>query len=105
MALTLDTFQRFSLGAKRCVIADVDLDSSYPTGGESLTPANLRLGRIDFLIAEPSAGYVFTYDRTNKKLLAYYADNNAAGDSALIQVPDTTDLSAVTNIRIFAIGV
>jgi hypothetical protein len=80
----------------------IALDSSYPTGGEAI---DLGLNeRVDFLVTSPSGGYVGLWDATNQKLLMYYGDNNNASDGALIQVPDTTDLSALTAIPFFAIG-
>jgi hypothetical protein len=45
-------------------------DSSYPTGGEPLTPADLGLSSILFLHATPASGYSFEYDFTNQKLIA-----------------------------------
>lgn len=96
----------FVVGDRRVVIADFAFDSSYPTGGESLTPANLGFtSRIDFLFAEPKSGYNFVYDRANQKLLAYYNDYDAVADGAHIQVPDTTNLSSLSAVRVFAVGV
>jgi hypothetical protein len=42
-------------------------------------------------VASPLAGYVFTYDFTNKKVLAYWT--GAAYSAVLAQVTATTDLS------------
>lgn len=81
-------------------VGSVAFDNSYPTGGESIT---LPFTPV-LLIAESSAGYTFQYDYTNKKLLAYYADYDAVADGVLIQVADTTDLSALTDVRFIAIG-
>jgi hypothetical protein len=80
---------------------DITFDSSYPTGGEALTAANvgLKIG-IDFISFERKTvggvAYSFEYDRTSGKLIAYVATTGA-------QVADTTDLSAVT-IRAMVIG-
>ena len=104
MALILDQFKRTIFGNKRIVMCDCDFDSSYPTGGESLTAASLGIKTIELLIAEPKSGYVFSYDYTDAKLMVYYADYAAAAAGALIQIPDLTDLSAITNVKIFAIG-
>lgn len=105
MALTIDQNVSLNVGHRRGVIVDVDFDSSYPTGGESLTASDLGFaGTVDLLLAEPQSGYVFEYDRVNSKLLAYYGDNNNASDGPLIEVPNTTNLSTVTNVRVFAVG-
>ena len=74
----------------------VTFDSSYATGGEALTPSQVGLTSISGVEAiDNHAGYVFEYDQANSKLIAYWADNNAAADSALIEVANATDLSAV----------
>lgn len=107
MALTIDSFTRTVFGNKRAVICNVDFDDSYPTGGESLTPTNLGLRKIDWLEAQPTGGYVFQYDYTNQKLLAYQqtdpADTGGA-DVPLAQAGSTEDLSGVTDVRVFALG-
>lgn len=92
-----------SVGDMRAVIADVAFDSSYPTGGESLTAAMLGLSAIEFVIAEPAAGYTFEYDHANSKLLARWVDTTVDG-APQAQVADTTNLSAVTGVRIIAFG-
>ena len=104
MALTIDVIKRGVTRSGKMVVADLDFDSSYPTGGEPLTPEDLGLSAIDFLIAEPAAGYLFEYDHTNEKLIARHFDYDAVADGAAIQVPNTTNLSAVTGVRVIAFG-
>lgn len=87
----------------------VDFDASYPTGGESLTAADMALATIDTagVRIDPKSGYVFSYDYTNNTVLAYWQTDPAdAGGAniALIQVADTTDLSAVTGVTVEAKG-
>lgn len=83
----------------------IAFDSSYPTGGESLTATDLGFAAMPRDVrVEPKGGYVFEYDRTNSTVLVYYGDNNNASDGALIQVPDTTDLSAITGVKVIARG-
>ena len=51
---------------------EITFDSSYPTGGESLTPG--MVGGFDDIIniiIEPSDGISFSYDYTNEKIKAY----------------------------------
>lgn len=86
-------------------------DASYPTNGESFVDsasnkiaAFLPKGQVKLVLFEQKAGYVFEYDYTNDKVKAYYADYNAAADGALIEVPNTTDLSALTDVRWIAWG-
>lgn len=159
LTVTLSGDWMESIGNKRAVRATIAFDSSYPTGGESLTAANLGLGTIEYIRIDPKAGYVFEYDYTNKKVLAYrsgavaahthtlhfnnadvadgagtrvnigtnlmgantgadvsvagVADTSGAGGivnsgavsaAALAEVGDTTDLSSVTGVRVYATG-
>lgn len=120
----------------RCTIA---FDSSYPTGGESFTPADLGMKTFDVVQIQQASGLVFEYDYTNKKILAYSQGvtvgaagaatlddfpvtagpgastisvslTNSGGSAThnfgtLKQVPDTNDLSTITGVRVFALGV
>lgn len=82
------------VGQQLCVECDILFDSSYPTGGESLTPAMAGLTKITAVETQPSVdGRVFEYDLTGQKLLAFQSAGSAA---ALAQVPDTTSLVATT---------
>lgn len=104
MGLTLTKVSRNQAGQRREALYDFVFDSSYPTGGEALTAAQLGLKQIETLeVVESPDGYFFDYDRANSKLKAFYVDNNNASDGPIIQVPDTTDLSAV-NGRLRARG-
>jgi hypothetical protein len=82
----------FVPGQKRCTVTKVVFDSSYPTGGEALTPTDLGLNTVVFAEAQVqvagtgSVTAVF-YDITNQKLKAF---------TAAAEVANTTDLSAVT---------
>ena len=106
MALTVTPRQNFVIGDRRAVIADVDFDSSYPTGGEDLLPTTLGFtSRADFVLVEPAGGYTFEYDHTNSKVIARQGDNPNAAAAPAVQVPNTTNLSAVTGVRVLAIGV
>ena len=61
-----------SFGNKRASSGTITFDSSYATGGESLTPANIGLGRIERITFNHGEdGYVFKYDYTNQKVLVY----------------------------------
>lgn len=104
MALTVSAVRRTVYGNRRIVIANITFDSSYATGGESLTASDLGLTTIDHVSPGVSTGgYVTVYDHTNSKLLALYGDNNNAADGPLIDVASTTDLSAVV-VRVQVTG-
>lgn len=86
--------------------ATVLLDSSYPTGGEALTAANLGLTTLLVVVPSCPAGYVAEYDYANSKLLMYRQKDPAAAGGADIPLPEvgnTISLATVT-VRIFAIG-
>lgn len=83
--------------AEFCVIA---FDSSYPTGGEPVTPAIFGMSKVVAVqpigpaMAIAGAGtsaYTVGYDAVNKKLQAF---GGAASGVAGAEVANTTDLSA-----------
>lgn len=76
----------------RMVIKRVTFDSSYVTGGEPLTAANLGLASVVAAFATGATGYKFGYDTTNSKLLAY---RSGASGTAFAEVGNTVDLSAI----------
>lgn len=105
LALTEKERSRTVLGNKRFVVFDIAWDSSYPTGGESLSAADVGMTEIENVAVSGGAGgYFFDYDTANSKMLAYYYDYNGAADGAAIQVANTTDLSGVTALRASFMG-
>ena len=68
---------------------EITFDSSYPTGGESLTPGMIGFDDIINIIIEPSDGISFGYDYTNEKIKAYGV--------APVPVTITDDDSAASN--------
>lgn len=84
-----------SFGNKKASHGTITFDSSYATGGESLTPANVGLGtldRIHFNTGED--GYVFEYDYSNETVIAYQP--GAAGGAAASDVDVVDDDSAAS---------
>jgi len=93
-------------------IVEVTFDSSYVTGGESFTAANLGWDKIEFVVignVEDASGtdyaYFALYDYTNSKIKVY---NNDASESSTdlqttIEVANAADLSNVT-ARIMVYG-
>lgn len=71
MALTITVTRRITAGDQHLVSGHVSFDSSYPTGGESFTAANLGLRTVDLMLVQQTKGIVFEYDYTNSKLMAY----------------------------------
>jgi hypothetical protein len=86
-------------------LLELAFDSSYPTGGEPLSAAACGFDRsIDFLIAEPAAGYTFEYDHTAGTLIARRGDNANASAAPAVEVANAVNLSTVTGVRAFAYG-
>lgn len=92
------------MGPNKIATGTFAFDSSYPTGGESVSGIWDLFKSVQGLVFFSRSGYVFDVDYTNKKVLAYYSDYDAGADGALIQVPDTTNLSTVTGVRWMAWG-
>lgn len=61
----------------------ITFDSSYPTGGEAFSFDGIN--EIMIFLLEGVAGYVFSYDYTNNKILAY--------TTAGTEVVNATDLA------------
>ena len=90
MALTVEQLGRTNVTGNRITVAlKITFDASYPTNGEAL---DLNTSNIETVHVEVSGGFVFQYDRTNKKLKAFEA--GADGD-ALDEVDNATNLSTV----------
>jgi hypothetical protein len=101
MALTITkvTGADTTFGNKRIKTRDITFDSSYPTGGEALTAADVGLTKIDNVLsvgtATNSAGTLahnVRYDFTNSKLQAF--ETGAAVDGPHKEATSTADLSA-----------
>ncbi len=88
-------------GNETTATVTIAFDSSYDSGGESLTPANLGLGVITHVTIEPKGGYVFEYDYTNKKVIVYVEEAVAAGGPL---VEASGDLATLTGVKVRAIG-
>ena len=86
-------------------IIDIVGDSAYPTGGSAFDAKYKALKHqtrmILAVIPVDCRGFIPAYDSATGKLKFYYNDNNNAADSAGIEVPNATDLSAIT----FRVGV
>ena len=83
---------------QRRVKGTVTFDSSYATGGLTVTPASLGLTSItDIEVHAQSADYRVNWNRSTSapKLLAYQGDNANASAAPGIEVPNTTNLSTL----------
>ena len=105
MALAITVNKRGVVGDLRYADLSLAWDSSYPTGGESFTPADAGMDTFHVVSAHQKSGYTFEMDYTNNKILAYYYDYNGSADAVAIQVANAVDLSGVTSQKVFVIGV
>lgn len=98
MALTITVETTEIVGRHREVRGLVTFDSSYPTNGEAVTPADFGLTQLtDLRLEAGPGGYVPVWNQstTAAKLKVLMGDNNNASDGPLIEVANTTNLSAV----------
>lgn len=103
MALTITEVDHRWAGNQREVTADIDFDTSYPTGGESVTADDFGLGTIENLVIESgvsNGGYVARWDDVNENIQMFEA---GADGTPLDEVADLTDLSA-ESIRVTVRG-
>lgn len=97
-------------GRHRIRIETVTFDASYPTGGESFTPA--MVGMSEFALVVPSVdanslkGEVVQYDYTAQKLVVLGVEQDADGTDteALDEEDSTTDLSTLV-VRVLIVGI
>lgn len=91
-------------GNRKQVLGTVTFDSSYATGGEAVSLADLGLSRLDWLSASTTDGYVPAWDGSASapKIKLFWVDTTTDG-APLAEVPSTTDVSAVV-VRFHAIG-
>jgi hypothetical protein len=95
------------MGKKQCqsvVTATVAFDSSYPTGGETLTLSKLFLGTLSAITIGSKSGYVFSYDYTNNKILVYGTSTSDPYAGSLQEKANATNLSTLTGVKIQAFG-
>lgn len=89
-------------GNRKMTTATVTFDSSYATGGEAIAASDLGLNRLDYLVVDAGAGYLAKWDgsTSSPKILLY---RQTAATSALVEVPSTTDMSAIS-VKVLAFG-
>lgn len=87
--------------AYRTVVFDLSFAGTdqYKTGGFTITPADLGLYAIFAVIALGAKGYHGAWVAPNLLL-----HRQTATTGALAEVPDNTDISAVSPIRCLAMG-
>ena len=79
MPLTITQVRRTVTGNLRYLTVDLDFDSSYPTNGEPLVPADVGMTVFDLVLIEPKVAtigatascFIFDYNRTNSAVRAW----------------------------------
>ena len=87
-------------GDMKYTIKTITFDSSYPTGGESITAADVGMESIALVLFSPDKnGFVPQFDYTNSKIALYSA--GADEETGLDELANTTNASAVVVRAIF----
>ncbi len=80
-------------GGMLFVTGTITMDSSYPTGGEAVTPGLFKGGAIRRLnLFASTTGIVPAWDSTNSKVMAFWVDTTVDG-AALGEVANSTNLA------------
>jgi len=103
MSITATNSVETVFGDKRVKMGTLAWDSSYPTGGEAITAATFGLKTIDFLLALPSAGYVFEWDSTNSKIKAFRTEAGGADLTANTGGVVDSDTAASTGVAVYVV--
>ena len=69
--VSIATARKQTLGTWKFGIADVTMDSSYPTGGESIDPADFGITTPYIVVIDGAQGYTAEWDYTNSKIIVY----------------------------------
>lgn len=100
MAATITYDKNGVMGDLKYRIVRVTGDSSYATGGYSLTLSNLALSDVLFQGSNMASGYFGHYDEATQKVLFY---RNAAGAGAFAETPNATNIATIT-VTLFILG-
>jgi|2_EtaG_2_1085320.scaffolds.fasta_scaffold101651_1 hypothetical protein len=113
MALTIKVIDTtLESGGQKMIRGSILLDSSYPTGGETMDVSNwLKSGGSPTILLDGGSGaYVLRHNQGTSaagKVQAFYvtqnAINGAVENTVLVEVASTADLSAV-NASFVAVG-
>lgn len=103
-ACTVSLVKSTVFGDQRVNLVNISMSSSYATGGDTFTLAQLGLGQLDQLnLGEMPGGFTFEVVLSTKKIKAFWSPSPAA-KAALPEVDNATDLHTIT-IEAQAIGV
>jgi hypothetical protein len=102
MAVTVNTVTQTVAAASnqphRQALIDIDLDTSYPTGGYPISLVGVTNAdgyAIALVEAEPRGAYRFFWNPSTEKLLAFVVSSDSASE-----VTNGTNLGAVTALQL-----
>lgn len=100
MAATVTVLATIPTKDNDIVFATVGFDSSYPTGGEAVTAADLGLSGIvtGGAFGADDAKYHAYWDNANRKMILYVEDGTTGIEA---QAANTSDQSAVVIPAVF----
>lgn len=103
MAATASISTRTVFGDQQVKFATVTLDSSYPTGGEAVTPALFELTQINEVIIHSTsvATKRAVWDSANSKIKLFVEDGTSGIEA---EAANTSDQSAVS-VQVIVFGV
>lgn len=102
MAIAVVVKKTNNVQNSKIVLADVTLDSSYPSGGESLVPSDFGLLGINHVIvgSPPLGGFLAAYDPIALKLKLFQSTTGTP--ALLVEVANTTSAAtAVVPVCVF----
>lgn len=85
-----------SMASRQMRLAELSADTSYPTGGYSVTPTSVGLSRIDAIVPLHNSGHILAWDKTNSKVKFIVSSTGA-------EVANATSLSG-TIVQLLIIG-
>ena len=86
-----------SQGNKKTSQGTITFDASYPTGGESLTPAMIGLGTLENIQFNFVSGYVIEYDYSGELVLVYVGSGGVAAHDHDLRIIGG-EATATTNV-------
>lgn len=91
-----------NIGSLSAARVTVDFDSSYPTGGESFTPADVGMRVFEFVSIESKGGLTYEFDYTNNKIKAYAQGVlvGSAGSQTLDDFPVTAGVGVTADTHL-----
>lgn len=105
MAITVtrdaDAFQ--VQGHRYRVSGTIAFDSSYPVGGETLTPNDFGLSSIEDILVSNRNGYSFEFDKTNTKLKVFSGSPTSTQTLYMLATAVTSSSTAATNMVTYSL--